>query len=181
MVKETPGSFSNHPIHLHGTDVGPSLDHVGSGAVGKREGESLWVGEAERGSKCRRGEQWSVSVSATLRPPCSVTVVFHCLALGDWSRASRIPSLVCEEEQQDGEQRKVVLVRGALRGGCICGARLGALGWTVGCEPRLDLKGRISSVPMQLRSVTGGEVVIWARVIDPGMVRTSHETFCTPH
>jgi len=29
---------------------------------------------------------------------------------------------------------------------------------------------------MKLRSVTGGKVIIWVRVVGPGMVRTSHET-----
>ena len=37
------------------------------------------------------------------------------------------------------------------------------------------------ALPMQLRSVTGGKDIIRVRVIDPRMVRTSHEAYCAPH
>ena len=40
------------------------------------------------------GGQRSVSVAITLRPPCTVAVVFRRLSLADGSRASRISSLV---------------------------------------------------------------------------------------
>ena len=34
---------------------------------------------------------------------------------------------------------------------------------------------------MQVLSVTGEKVIIWAWVVDPRMVRTSHETSCAFH
>ena len=61
-----------------------------------------------------------------------------------------------------------------------CGDRLEPLGDRTWSLFRPQRKG-FRALSMQLRSVTGEKEIIWVWMIDPGMVRTSHETYCVLH
>jgi hypothetical protein len=88
--------------------------------------------------------------------------------------------------------KAVVLFRGRWREGCVSCRFLwdlvgNQLRGSVRTVIRSDMvlvwasKEGVSSLVSATTVRTGGKEVIWARVIGPGMVRTSHETYCVLH
>ena len=119
-------------------------------------------------------------MSIALRPPCSFT--YFLLATRCEPREYQNPA--CSSPLRGGGARPVRapwIDRGVLltvfppRGESV--TAVGRSTWTPFGPQRKEFR----ALPTQVRSVTGGKEVIWALVVDPRMVRTSHETSCVLH